>query len=81
MANRISEQTIESDIAIVNFSDWLKQKRREKRESQAELATAIDLERKSICAYEAGVCTPKLDVLAKLYAHYGENEINIRLYQ
>ena len=77
MANRISEQTIESDIAIVNFSDWLKQKRREKR----ELASAIDLERKSICAYEAGVCTPKLDVLAKLYAHYGENEINIRLYQ
>ena len=78
--NRISEQTIESDFAAVNFSSWLKRKRAEREESQQSLAFAVDLERKTIRAYEQGQIQPKLDVLAKIYAHYGEKEINIKLY-
>lgn len=79
MANRISLPTKESSFASCYFSNWLRNKRIENKISQAMLGVYLDIDRKSLMAYESGERVPKLDVLAKIFAFFGEDEINIKL--
>ena len=79
MAGKVILQTNETVRASNYFSEWLRRKRNEKGLSQSELAFVLDMERKSLIAYEKGDRVPKLDVLAKMYAYFGENEIHIKL--
>ena len=44
---------------------------------QKKLAAAIGIERKSLIGYAQGRVSPKLDVVAKVMAYYGEKEIRI----
>ena len=76
---RVYMHTAESAIASEKFAEWLRTQRIAKKESQELLANSLDVDRKAIMSYESGRSTPRLDVLAKLYAHFGENEIRIPL--
>ncbi len=79
MANRISIPTKESSFASYYFSDWLRNKRAENKISQEKLGVYLDIDRKSLMAYESGERIPKLDVVAKIFAFFGEDEIKIKL--
>ncbi len=71
---------VPQDIHSINASAWFSAYLREKCVSQREttkLAKAIGLERKSLMNYAQGRVSPKLDVVAKVLAYYGEKEIRI----
>ena len=76
--NRTTPQTINSVRAAEWFSEYLKEKCISKRETK-KLAAAIGIERKSLIGYAQGRVSPKLDVVAKVMAYYGEKEIRIPL--
>lgn len=74
--NRLTPQTINTVNAATYFGEYLRSKCISKRKTK-ELAEAIGIERKSIIAYAQGKTSPKLDIVAKVYAYYGESEIRI----
>ena len=74
--NRTTPQTINSVKAAEWFSEYLKEKCISKRETK-KLAAAIGIERKSLIGYAQGRVSPKLDIVAKVMAYYGEKEIRI----
>ena len=53
-----------------NFRRWLKNIRMENNESQEQLGFAVDLDRKTICAYEQGTIIPKLDHVFRIMEYY-----------
>lgn len=71
---------VPQDIHSINASTWFSAYLREKCVSQREtikLAKAVGLERKLLMNYALGRVSPKLDVVAKVMAYYGEKEIRI----
>lgn len=79
MANRSILPTIRTVSALQNFSDWLREKLSETHTTDTELAEAIGLERKAIIAYANRQRYPKLDVLAAIFAYFGEDRISIEI--
>lgn len=79
MANRSILPTVRTVSALQNFSDWLREKLSDTHTSETELASAIGIERKSIVAYINRQRYPKLDVLAAIFAYFGEDRINIEI--
>lgn len=67
MANRSILPTIRTVSALQNFSDWLREKLKETKTSETVLAREIGLERKT------------LDVLAAIFAYFGEDRISIEI--
>ena len=79
MANRSILPTIRTVSALQNFSDWLREKLKETNTSEMTLAAEIGIERKSIVAYINRQRYPKLDVLAAIFAYFGEDRISIEI--
>lgn len=74
--NKLVPQDIHSINAAMWFSAYLREKCVSQRET-VKLAKAVGLERKSLMNYALGRVSPKLDVVAKVMAYYGEKEIRI----
>lgn len=69
-----------STIAVTEWvSSYLTRKLGDDKANAVRLAKAIGCERKAIYAYKNGERSPKLEVLAKILAYYGETEIRIPL--
>lgn len=77
--NRTISHTPVVDIGCENFRRWLQRIRIENNETQGELANRVDLERKSVMAYESGKRIPQLDRVFKIAEHYGLKEITFKL--
>jgi len=76
--NRNTEPTINSIVASEWFQRYLNNKLTKKGDD-TKLAKALGMERKSIYAYKSGAISPKLEIVAKILAYYGEKEIRIPL--
>lgn len=81
MANRVQEPTINSIIAMDNFSDWLRIEMEKKQISCAKLAEHIGCERKAVVGWRTKARAPKLDQIAKVYAYFGKKTIIIPIDQ
>ena len=79
MANRSILPTVRTVSALQNFSDWLREKLKETKTSETVLAREIGLERKTIVAIVNRQRYPKLDVLAAIFAYFGEDRISIEI--
>lgn len=77
--NKVITPTIHTDNATKNFSAWLTEKMAETNTSEAKLAEHVGLERKSIIKYKLGQSSPKLDVMAAIFAYFGETSIHVSL--
>ena len=66
-----------SVAASLWFAEYLQKKLEEDPGSAPKLARAIGMERKSIYDYALLRRSPKLEVVAKILAFYGETEIRI----
>ena len=76
--NKNVEPNYASVTASTWFAEYLQRKVLDHREA-TKLADAIGIERKSIYAYAYLHRSPKLDIVAKVMAYYGENFIRIPL--
>ncbi len=70
--NRVPKTTLQSAVAIENFKDYLNRKLKENNETKRHLALSVDLDRKTIIDYSLGRRIPKLDTLAKIFHHFGD---------
>lgn len=77
--NRVITPTVHTINATKNFSAWLTEKMAETKTSEAKLAEHVGLERKSIIKYKLGQSSPKLDVMAAIFAYFGETSIHVSL--
>ena len=77
--NKVITPTVHTVNATRNFSSWLTEKMAETNTSEAKLAEHVGLERKSIVKYKLGQSSPKLDVMAAIFAYFGESTIHISL--
>ena len=77
--NRILPPTHASIIARQNFANWLTKKMDERKLSDDALANAIGLDRKTILRYRHCAAVPRMDVVATIYAYFGEKKIDISL--
>ena len=77
--NKRVEPSVSSVTASEWFADYLKSKIKDDRKSAVKLAEAVGVERKAIYSYYNGERSPKLEVVAKILAFYGETEIRIPL--
>ena len=77
--NRVITPTVHTVNATKNFSAWLTEKMQETGITDRRLAEHIGLERKSIIKYRLGQSSPKLDVMAAIFAYFGESAIHISL--
>lgn len=77
--NRVITPTVHTFNATKNFSAWLTEKMAETNTSETKLAEHVGLERKSIIKYRLGQSSPKLDVMAAIFAYFGETSIHVSL--
>lgn len=77
--NRILPPTHASITARQNFANWLTKKMDERKLSDDALAAAIGLDRKTILRYRHCQAVPRMDVVATIYAYFGEKKIDISL--
>lgn len=77
--NRILPPTHASINARQNFANWLTKKMDERKLSDDALAAAIGLDRKTILRYRHCAAVPRMDVVATIYAYFGEKKIDISL--
>lgn len=77
--NRILPPTHASIIARQNFANWLTRKMEEWNLTDDALANAIGLDRKTILRYRHCQGVPRLEVVATIYAYFGEKKIDISL--
>jgi hypothetical protein len=77
--NKIIPQSKGSAIAAGWFSEYLLKKLGQDPHAITKLCKAIGMERKSIYDYTNGVRSPKLEVVARIMAFYGDDEIRIPL--
>lgn len=77
--NRVITPTVYTVNATKNFSAWLTEKMAETNTSETKLAEHVGLERKSIIKYRLGQSLPKLDVMAAIFAYFGETSIHVSL--
>ena len=77
--NRILPPTHASINARQNFANWLTKKMDERKLSDDALAAAIGLDRKTILRYRHCSAVPRLEVVATIYAYFGEKKIDISL--
>ena len=77
--NRVITPTVHTVNATRNFSSWLTEKMAETNTSETKLAEHVGLERKSIIKYRLGQSSPKLDVMAAIFAYFGETSIHVSL--
>ena len=77
--NKSISPTVHTVNATKNFCTWLTEKMAETNTSETKLAEHVGLERKSICKYKLGQSSPKLDVMAAIFAYFGESTIHISL--
>ena len=77
--NRILPPTHASITARQNFANWLTKKMDERKLSDDALAAAIGLDRKTILRYRHCAAVPRMDVVATIYAYFGEKKIDISL--
>jgi hypothetical protein len=75
--NKNVEPSASSIRASVWFAEYLQKKLEENPRSAPKLAKAIGMERKSIYDFALLKRSPKLEIVAKILAYYGEEEINI----
>ena len=79
MANRITTPTIHTINASKNFGTWLTEKMKETHTTDDKLADYVDMDRKTILRYRHNEGTPRLDLVAKIFAYFGESSIHISL--
>lgn len=77
--NRLLPPTHASINARQNFANWLTRKMEERKLSDDALAAAIGLDRKTILRYRHCAAVPRMDVVATIYAYFGEKKISIDL--
>ena len=77
--NRILPPTHASINARQNFANWLTKKMEERNLTDDALAAAIGLDRKTILRYRHCAAVPRMDVVATIYAYFGEKKIDISL--
>lgn len=77
--NRLLPPTHASINARQNFANWLTKKMDERKLSDDALAAAIGLDRKTILRYRHCQGVPRLEVVATIYAYFGEKKIDISL--
>lgn len=77
--NRILPPTHASINARQNFANWLTRKMEERNLTDDALADAIGLDRKTILRYRHCQGVPRLEVVATIYAYFGEKKIDISL--
>ena len=77
--NRILPPTHASINARQNFANWLTRKMEERNLTDDALAAAIGLDRKTILRYRHCAAVPRLEVVATIYAYFGEKKIDISL--
>lgn len=77
MANRTLEPTINTVIAMDNFSDWLHIEMEKKHVTCEKLAAYIGCERKTVLSWRTKTRAPRLDQMAKCYAYFGKSTIII----
>lgn len=77
--NRVITPTVHTVNATKNFSARLTEKMAETNTSETKLAEHVGLERKSIIKYRLGQSSPKLDVMAAIFAYFGETSIHVSL--
>jgi hypothetical protein len=77
MGNRVQEPTINTIIAMDNFSDWLHIEMDKKNVTCDQLAAYIGCERKTVIGWRTKTRAPKLDQMAKCYAYFGKSTIII----
>lgn len=78
--NRVITPTVHTVNATKNFSAWLTEKMAETNTSETKLAEHVGLERKSIIKYRSRQSSPKLDVMAAIFAYFGETSIHVSLF-
>lgn len=61
------------------FADYLTEKVNGDKGKAIKLADAIGMERKAIYSYMKGERSPRLEIVAKICAYFGEDEIKIPL--
>ena len=77
--NKVTSPSSASVAASLWFAEYLQKKLEEDPGSAPKLARAIGMERKAIYSYALLRRSPKLEIVAKILAFYGENEIRIPL--
>ena len=77
--NRVITPTVHTVNATENFSAWLTEKMKETGTTDRRLAEHVGLERKTILKYRRGQLSPKLNVMAAIFAYFGETTIHISL--
>ena len=77
--NRSITPTKHTVNALINFSVWLTEKMQETNITDEKLAAHIDMDRKTICRYRHNQQVPRLDVVAAIFAYFGEPDIHISL--
>ena len=77
--NRCVPLTIGAANGCENFRRWLKSVRLENKDSQEQLGLGIDLERKTITAFELGTVIPKLDHVFRIMEYYDIDEITLSI--
>ena len=78
MQHRI-EPSASSENANEWFASYLKEHVKNDRNKAFKLAKAIGMDRKAIYSYYNGERSPRLEVVTKILAYYGETEIRIPL--
>lgn len=77
--NRAPNATVGSATGCENFRRWLVNTRKKNNETQGSLAIDIDMDRKSVIAFESGARIPGLDDVLRIAEHYGLSSITISL--
>lgn len=77
--NRQILPTRGSSIGCENVRQWLRELRIAHDESFVSLGCAVDLDRKTLMAYELGKRVPKVDHLFRIAEHYGLDEIRFKM--
>ena len=77
--NKSITPTVHTVNCMKNFGSWLTEKMKETKTSDEELAAHVDLDRKTILRYRHCESVPKLDVVAAIFAYFGESTIHISL--
>ena len=77
--NKIPPQTKQSVTAVTNFSYWLADRMEKNNISAVKLGSYLGVERKTIYAWCSGARVPRLDVLAKIFFFFDEEEIKVSI--
>ena len=77
--NKSISPTVHTVNCMKNFGSWLTEKMKETKTSDEQLAEYVDLDRKTILRYRHCETVPKLDVVAAIFAYFGESTIHICL--